>query len=226
VYSETLSSDFWGEGFTHSLPRSPGINLLPEDYELEIHAQIVSPEFAKGLNSPKTEFNRFAPGITINPVFVNFINDCINTTYDQPTYSEDTTPLSTGIIPVHPNLQTEWGWHTYLETIIHHPNPVARYIARPNSCSIEQHDSRGSSTIPFNFDTLDHSLIIDTSKWRDKIVLLVPRFILTHKTHKHYLDMGEAWGPAKPVVLLVNPKTDVMAITEFQSQGLRFEFVQ
>lgn len=183
TFSETVNGNLWWEGLWNSIPRHKETEFLPGTYFLEIWAQAVPDSFAQALCRPGQSQVYFAPGIDLDPKFVDTVNSFRAVT------TETQLPLDTGIVSFARQQETDWGWIPYMRAVAS-GTIVASY-------AVSQGDDR---------ELIE--LTADLSPWSDHTVLLVPRMGMQHSQHRLYLDTGH-WGPAENPVLAVKPHAPV-----------------
>jgi len=85
---------------------------------------------------------------------------------------------------------TIWNWIPYMRAV--------------------QTGQRVASYIASYWDNIEHQILnIQTSLWKDKIMLIVPRMGMQQDSDKLYLDSGH-WGPGENPILLVKPQSNLV----------------
>lgn len=211
IYHEVVDNALWGEGLFNCIPRQYNneIQFLPGEYFVEIYAEVVTKEFAEGLlTNAGLGFN---PGVPTNTEFVNLINQFLMQKYEAQTIIKDKQVLQQGIMHITHTDKTFWGWQAQLKVMEYsNTSLVASYSVNVVTNTIITTDTNRKQEITnINFTNTIQQLIIDTTEWVDKIVLLVPRCGLRHQDHQMLLDSGH-WGPTPRPVLLIHPTSDLI----------------
>ncbi len=197
MFTETMDTNLWGEGLFCNLPRKKGINFLPNNISVKIHACAVSDRYVKTIQVAKNDISGFDPGVDIDPNFVNLINEL---GFSKHLPSE--LALSQRLISFNCHKESHyWGWNTHLKLLSVNSSVVAEYSVNTKSVSIMRHDATGTSTNDIDFNVKTQELLIDTKDWANQNVLLVPRVQLNHDNISMTLDDG-CWGPIQPVILI------------------------
>lgn len=186
TFSETVNGNLWWEGLWNSLPRDEKSIFLPGEYFLEIWAAAVPNNFAQGLGVQEQTNRVFAPGVDVDPAFVQTVNELVCETADcfyNPMILNELTP---GIVKFERQVGTVWNWVPYLRAV-QAGTVVASYFAK-------YWDDRDSFV-----------LNIPTQSWHDQTVLIVPRMGMQQDSDRLYLDTGH-WGPGENPILLVKPQ--------------------
>jgi hypothetical protein len=180
TFTETVNGNLWWEGLWNSLPPQPGHIFLPGEYFLELWAVEVPDSFAQGLCRVGQTQKYFAPGIDIDPEFVAVV-DVLAGREPAP----DSPALPQGIVQFERQQETDWNWIPYMRAV-QAGSVVASYHAKYH-CD----------------DQTEFVLDVQTDKWRNKTVLIVPRMGMQQDQDRLYLDTGH-WGPGENPVLLIN----------------------
>jgi len=200
VFTETVNGNLWWEGLYNSIPRQPGKKFLPGQYFLEIHAYPIPESFAHGLIEFCEDDFRFEPGIDIDKKFVSAVNLMITKKYNLPVRPKKQINLNQGIVTFTRQQPTVWGWIPFQRAVTQ-GSCVDQYVLDIQTGFINND--------PINFDQHIYSFSIDTTKWQDKTVLIVPRAGMQHNQDKIYLDTGH-WGPTEDPIILHQPKGDLI----------------
>lgn len=184
TFTETVNGNLWWEGLWNSLPRDEKSIFLPGEYFLEIWAVEVPRSFAEGLCVPGESQAFFDPGVDVDPAFVSLVNSLAN------KVSVGSLPLPSGIVNFERQQETAWGWVPYLRAV-QAGHVVSSYLIK-------------------YWDDIEHiKLNVQTSEWKNKTVLIVPRMGMQQDHNKLYLDTGH-WGPGENPILLVNPENTLV----------------
>jgi hypothetical protein len=180
TFTETVNGNLWWEGLWNSLPVDDKNIFLPGSYFLEIWAAEVPASFASGLQVIGESQSSFNPGVDIDPEFVSVVNTLSG------KIPLEVLPLPAGIVNFNRQQETAWGWIPYLRAV-QSGQVVSSYSVKYYSEDID-----------------DFVLNIETSKWKNKTILIVPRMGMRQDSDKLYLDTGH-WGPGENPILLVDP---------------------
>ena len=190
TFTETVNGNLWWEGLWNSLPQDNKSIFLPGEYFLELWALVIPDTFAQGIGVQEQTNRVFAPGVDIDPAFVQTVNELICETADC-TY--DPMPLhhlTPGIMQFDRQVSTVWNWIPYMRAV-QAGSVVASYITQ---CR----------------DDREHFVLtVPTEHWRDKTVLIVPRMGMAQDNDRLYLDTGH-WGPGESPIILSNPQTNLV----------------
>ena len=185
TFTETVNGNLWWEGLWNSLPRDESLIFLPGEYFLELWAVEVPDSFAQGLTMPGQSQAFFAPGVDVDPAFVSLINALAN---KAPVGSP---PLPTGIVNFERQQETAWGWIPYMRAV-QAGSVVASYYTK--------YWDKNTELCVLN---------IETTTWKNKTVLIVPRMGMQQDSDKLYLDTGH-WGPGENPIILSKPQTNLV----------------
>jgi hypothetical protein len=185
TFTETVNGNLWWEGLWNSLPRDEKSIFLPGEYFLELWAVEVPDSFAQGLTIPGESQAFFAPGVNVDPAFVSLVNALANKAL------VGSLPLSNGIVNFERQQETAWGWIPYLRAV-QAGSVVASYCTKYWDKDIES-----------------FVLNIETTAWKNKTVLMVPRMGMSQDSDKLYLDTGH-WGPGENPIILSKPQTNLV----------------
>jgi hypothetical protein len=191
TFTETVDGNLWWEGLWNSLPRDKKSIFLPGTYFLEMWAVEIPASFAKGLGVQEQTNRVFAPGVDVDPAFVQTVNELICETADcvfNPMILDKLTP---GIMQFDRQVGTVWNWIPYMRAV-QAGSVVASY-----------------SATQWDEDRESFTLNVDTKDWRDKTVLIVPRLGMAQDNDRLYLDTGH-WGPGENPIILSNPQTNLV----------------
>jgi hypothetical protein len=191
TFTETVDGNLWWEGLWNSLPRDKKSIFLPGEYFLEMWAVEIPASFAKGLGVQEQTNRVFAPGVDVDPAFVQTVNELICETADcvfNPMILDKLTP---GIMQFDRQVGTVWNWIPYMRAV-QAGSVVASY-----------------SATQWDEDRESFTLDVDTKDWRDKTVLIVPRLGMAQDNDRLYLDTGH-WGPGENPIILSNPQTNLV----------------
>ena len=186
TFTETVNGNLWWEGLWNSLPQQSGHIFLPGEYFLELWAVEVPDSFAQGLCRVGQTQKYFAPGIDIDPEFIAVV-DALAGREPAP----DSRTLPQGIVHFERQQETDWDWIPYMRAV-QSGSVVASYHAKYH-CD----------------DQTEFVLDVQTDKWRNKTVLIVPRMGMQQDQDRLYLDTGH-WGPGENPVLLINPQNTLV----------------
>ena len=103
----------------------------------------------------------------------------------------DSRTLPQGIVHFERQQETDWDWIPYMRAV-QAGSVVASYHAKYH-CD----------------DQTEFVLDVQTDKWRNKTVLIVPRMGMQQDQDRLYLDTGH-WGPGENPVLLINPQNTLV----------------
>lgn len=196
VFTETFGNNLWCEGVLTSLPRDSKVTFLPSKLSTEIHVLPIAKNYAEGLRRPRPENIGFNPGVGISADFINLINDLAFPKYKAP---EDT--IISGLNFYAQNNESEFGWMSYQKMITAHSHLVASHCI----------DLTDVENIDFN--SIDIKFLVDTTQWKNQILLVVPRTSIGHGNRKLYLDLSTGgWGTIENSVIISQP-TDFLEVT-------------
>lgn len=198
TFTETVNGNLWWEGLWNSLPRDKKSIFLPGEYFLELWAIEVPDSFAQGLCRPGASQQYFSPGVDIDPLFQQTVNQMIGAT------AINDQPLLQGIVRFERQQETDWGWIPYLR-VVQSGSVVA------------------SVTVSYWVEHTDYfALNVPTAQWSNSTVLVVPRFGMKQDNDVLYLDTGH-WGPGEDPVLLVRPSGNLVVKHSVQNGVLNYE---
>jgi predicted RNA methylase len=220
IFHETLDTNAWHDGLFKKLPRNSKIRFLPNEYKLDIIASPISKQFAKGLLNPMPTNLGFNPGIDVSLDFIRLINEIGFPKYQMLPEVE----LPSGLIEFDYERETLYGWQLGLKFARSIQQSTASYSINSQLQSNCIFDKHGTRTVPIDFDMPCQKLIVDTSIWKDKIVLIVPRFDMIDDNEKMTLDTGH-WGFVVAPILLVNPTTDLEIIHDLHSGEISYNLI-
>ena len=186
TFTETVNGNLWWEGLWNSLPQQSGHIFLPGDYFLELWAVEVPDSFAQGLCRVGQTQQYFAPGVDVAPEFVAVIDALAGR-----GLAPESPALPQGIVHFERQQETDWGWIPYMRAV-QAGSVVASYHAKYH-CD----------------DQTEFVLDVQTDKWHNKTVLIVPRMGMQQDQDRLYLDIGH-WGPGENPVLLINPQNTLV----------------
>lgn len=208
-FTETMCQNLWGERLFNSLPRKKGINFLPNNLFLEIHAVEISNSYMNKLYDFK-DLDGFEPSIDIQRDFVKLINSL-----GFSNFNLEEKNLANGIIEF--NYQASYFGHNSYLNLSNQSTLVAEYNVDVNNLELIINDSSNSFTQEINFEIDEVDLFISDSTWNEKNILIIPRVGIKSDNQKLYLDRGH-WGPMnKPVIL--NNCYDVVKVTHSLKTG-------
>lgn len=189
--TETVNGNLWQEGIWNSLPRQRTPHFVPWMLGVEFFATPIPDSFAFALGSEPANRAQFAPGVDVDPAFVQEVNIQMRAgTVDSVI---DPGP---GLIEFDHEVDTVWGWVPYMRCFNQQSKPCAQYYLSVNQCSWW---SPWGMNGPVDFDQRHYELTLDLPQ--DCAVLVVPRAVIMHGEHSLYLDMGH-WGPTqKPIIV-------------------------
>ena len=80
-------------------------------------------------------------------------------------------------------------------------------------------DRMGTNSALINFAISEFQMHIDTSKWTNKCMLLIPRIGMKHGNKNLILDTGH-WGPAEYPVVIKNTQSNTITISHNIHNGI------
>lgn len=203
LISETVGTNLWSEGMFNTMPHEQGYSFLPGKYFLELFVIPVSSNYLDVLTTPASMHSFFAPGIDINPDFINLINQYIE--------SQHTVSTHTRLGIEHYNYKfdtpTVWGWSPF-KNLVYDQICQASYILDVTTQTISCSDLLGITTEPIDYSAKEYSLKVAIPS---SPAMILPRVGLQHKNKKIYLDCAESWG-ALPPVFVYSP-VEIVTIT-------------
>jgi 16S rRNA G966 N2-methylase RsmD len=220
VFAETVDGNLWSEGLWNNFPRLSGIKFLPNEYFLNLYAVEVPNRFAQGTQYPKPKNAGFNPGVDIDLNFIKLINEI---GFPLHTVNID-DPLKSGIIHVSQQFETPWSWMPYLRLATTLGRIVAGYKLNVDTQSNIIIENNNTNTLDINFTATKQTLMIDTSEWKNKTVLIVPRVGLSQDGYQLNLDSANNWGPAVDPILLVNPDNDIVVTHDMYTGKIEYKF--
>lgn len=211
VFCETVNQNIWGEGLYYNIPADNKVLFVPGNYFFEIHAREISRSFAESLLITDVP-NRFNPGIDVDINFQNVINEIISNRYKNA--SNLTQQLPNGVVRFN-----QWNnrnyWQITIDNKTSQQSPLVRYEVDVNKREFIIEESGTKTVSPLDNYKTNQTFVVNTSKWIDKILLLIPRVGIKHENDMFYLDNANNWGPAGDPVLLVNHTNDVVIQHDF-----------
>jgi hypothetical protein len=213
IFSETVNGGLWNEGLWESLPRHAGVQFLPGKYYLDILAVEISESFAAGLINKVDNQQYFSPGVDIDASFVACVNDLSNRKNNTniELCADGITQLS--------NIDTIWNWMPYMRSATYNGKSTAGYIVDVVENTITITDQMGTNSALINFAASKFQMKIDTTKWKTKCMLLVPRVGMKHGNENLILDTGH-WGPAEYPVIIKNTQSNTITISHNIRNGI------
>jgi hypothetical protein len=217
VFHEIIHQGLWGEGVWWIRPETSGITYLPGSLFFELHAVEISDSAVSGMLNGASEVDYFNPGVDIDTEFVNLINQVI---------LGESKEITAGDFKDH-LVKTSWNsinkyWNCSPLKVFeqHHRQLLAGYTVDYNSCTTTFYDSHGTRTT----DLTDPScqLLIDTTAWKSKNMLLELRFGLRHEHECLYLDACRGWGEDSPW-LFVKPQSDLIFTQNFSKPAFQLK---
>ena len=219
TFSETVNGNLWGERLWSSLPRQSGSVFVPGSYWMEIMCIAVPDSFAHDVTLQNNDDVGFAPGIDIDPAFVNFINELAF----GKTVADTAPSLSTGIHSLDTGMYTRHGHIPWQRLAMHAADCVASYQVDVIQGTITVQDFAGRHQTPIDWNASSISVTIDTSHYHDHNLLLVPRLGLAHDQHRLILDTGH-WGPAQSPAIAVRPQSNITVTHSTRDGGLVYNY--
>ena len=207
IFTETVGGGLWGEGIWNSFPRQSGIQFLPGQYYLDIMSLEIPESCANGLiNEVDDSIKYFSPSIDIDTKFIECINNLRNG-----KNSPDINLCKDGITKLS-NINTIWGWMPYMRLAAYNGKSIAKYTVDAIENTITTTDQMGTNkaVIDFAIDNIDMS--INTERFHNKCVMIVPRVGMKHGDANLFLDTGH-WGPVDYPVLLKNIQNSTVTIS-------------
>ena len=220
IFHETLGCNAWDEGLFKNLPRTPDIRFLPNEYRLNVVASPIPKQFAKILLNPAPADVGFNPGVDVSLDLINLINELGFPNFEILPEID----LKSGLIEFDYQRETLYGWQLGLRFARSIQTPVASYSINSQSQSNYVSDKNGTTTVPINFDMTCQKLVIDTSGWKDQIILVVPRFDMIDGDEKMTLDTGH-WCFMTAPVLVVNPTSDLEVTHDLYSGKITYNLL-
>ena len=213
IFSETVNGGLWNEGLWESLPRHAGVQFLPGKYYIDILAVEISESFAVGLINKVDNQRYFSPGIDIDASFVECVNDLSNrkNNVNINLCADGITQLS--------NIDTIWGWMPYMRLAAYNGKSIAGYTVDAIENTITITDYIGTRSALINFAIKECQMKIDTSGWKNKCMMLIPRVGMKHGDENLILDTGH-WGPAEYPVIIKNIQHDTIKISHNVRDGI------
>jgi len=214
VLHEIIHQGIWGEGLWEIRPLHPGIKkYIPGNYFFELYATEISDVTVDGFlhGDNTTEF--FNPGVEIKTDFVDLINSFIlenNSKKIQPLSNDDY------LIKLDWNkIHKDWSWNPGYVFKNYPKQLLCKYEVDYNTGKCSIIDSKGSKEIALESMSVCE-MIVDTSHWKDKNMLLQPRFGLRHDQQRLYLDECRGWGAEVPWLFL-KPKSSLLFVQNFKN---------
>jgi hypothetical protein len=96
---------------------------------------------------------------------------------------------------------------------------TAGYIVDVVENTITITDQMGTNSALINFAASKFQMKIDTTKWKTKCMLLVPRVGMKHGNENLILDTGH-WGPAEYPVIIKNTQSNTITISHNIRNGI------
>lgn len=218
IFHETLDSNGWSDGLFYNLPRTSNIRFLPNNYELELIAAPISRQFATALLTPAPIVPGFNPGVDVDVSFIKLINELGFPQHELPIES---IPDS-GLVAFDFERETIYGWQLALKFARSIKNSVAGYKINSWEKTNKIFDKHGIKSTQIDFNITSQEMIIDTSGWKNKIVLMVPRFKVMDGEAEMILDTGH-WGFLKSPILIVNPTSDLLVTHSLITGNLEYK---
>jgi hypothetical protein len=213
--TETVNGNLWQEGLINSLPRKKQALFVPNNYFLNIYAVEVSSSFAQYLTRLNFPSVQFAPGIDIDPRFVNTVNFYCGG-HKEPD-SPQTTTQTLQTIDTQNN--TVWGHIPYMRCIST-DNIVAGYSVNVKNLKLLSFKGGTSTATTFDVDSSDITLDFEVNV--PGYLLLVPRVGMQHNEHTLFLDQGH-WGPTLSPVIVNNYTGNIKVTHNLHTGDLTYE---
>ena len=213
IFTETVGGGLWGEGIWNSFPRQSGIQFLPGQYYLDIMSLEIPESCANGLiNEVDDSIKYFSPSIDIDTKFIECINNLRNG-----KNSPDINLCKDGITKLS-NINTIWGWMPYMRLAAYNGKSIAKYTVDAIENTITTTDQMGTNkaVIDFAIDNIDMS--INTERFHNKCVMIVPRVGMKHGDANLFLDTGH-WGPFSYPVVLKNIQNSTITLSHHTKTG-------
>jgi hypothetical protein len=204
LFTETMTTNLWGEGLLLNLPRQKGIKFLPTNISVNIYACTVSDRFTKLVQFTGSDVDGFDPGVDVDLEFVNLINQL-----GFPAYVPPPQPINQNLIFFNCYEKKQWGWMSHLKLLSIDSKLVAGYTLNTEEMSITLNDSTGVSVNNINFDATYQNLTINMEEWSGQNVLLVPRVELSCNNKTLILD-NSGWGPVAPVIIANSQQSNIL----------------
>ena len=190
IYHEIIHQDIWGEGLHLIAPRHSNKTYLPGKYFFELWAMPVTDIAIDGFTQGSEL--RFNPGIDMNPVFVNTINEIVGNNHIIEThYDAKLQRLNWD------RIHQDWSWDTVKVFDGNDKELIYSYCF----------DFNTQINIP---EGITHTIKLP----KGKNLLLQPRFGLATDTHSLYLDSCRSWG-TNAAWLYTNIEHDVIFKQQF-----------
>ena len=97
--------------------------------------------------------------------------------------------------------------------------PIAGYTIDAVENTVTVSDCMGTNSALINFAISEFQMHIDTSKWKTKCMLLVPRVGMKHGNENLILDTGH-WGPTEYPVIIKNTQSNTITISHNIRDGI------
>jgi 16S rRNA G966 N2-methylase RsmD len=187
TFTETVNKQIWQEGIWNSLPKKAHDTIfLPGTYFLEIWAVEVSEKFARELCFSEFSYLYFDPGID----WLNQYTQVLNELSGFKNYS--TNQLSNGFNSLDSSVQPIWNQLPQIQKALKNGELLAKYDVSYYQENVNQ-----------------FSLTANTSNWKNKTILIIPRTGMQQDSDKLYLDSGH-WNPTQWPTILHRPSENIV----------------
>jgi hypothetical protein len=221
VFTETVNGNLWFEGLFNSLPRYPGVKFLPNSYFLDLYAIVVPNRFAQGIQLAKPLVVGFNPYVDIDLNFIKLINKIGFPEYQEPVMHD----LTSGIIYFDQQQETPCGWMPYLKLVMAFGEVIASYNLNAETMTITTVEQNISKVNKINFTSTRQTVTIDTNKWKNNTVLIVPRVGMAQDNYRMNLDSANSWGPTINPILVVNPTSNITVTHDFYNGDIKYNLI-
>jgi hypothetical protein len=217
VFHEIVNQVLWGEGVWKIRPRRPDKTYVPGQLFFELHAQEISDSTLFALTSGG-DVNYFNPGVEVDIRYIDFVNQCIlgndSKNVSIKDCSDDLFRLQWD------KIHQFWTWNPVIVFQQNIKKVIAGYQVDFSRLETLAWDSAGMRHCDFDLPSCE--LKIDLTEWRNKHVMLQPRFGLKHHNDILYLDSCRNWGVEAPWIFS-HPTSQLMFKQNFQTTGFEFK---
>jgi hypothetical protein len=202
IFTETVNGTLFQEGLINSIPRSSRSGFIPSRYFLHLHCIPVSWNLANGISQPVDDPRPFAPGVDLDPRFIESVNKFYVKNSKEPIKPLPQLDLMPGIHKFPPQIPTVWGWSPHLEIARTISTAYAGYEIDAETATLTQWVGKQKTVSSIDFDMQKISLTLNISEFASGPVIIVPRAGIGHGTDCMMLDDGH-WGPMPFPVLCI-----------------------
>jgi hypothetical protein len=183
-----------------------------------MYATEISDSTVDGFLNGDQTVEYFNPGIDIDTAFIDLINNFI--THDD---AKKLKPIAgdNQLIRLDWNkIHKDWSWDPGHVFSSHPKHVLCKYTVDYNARKLIFIDSDGTQEADLDSNSLCQ-MIVDTSAWQNKNLLIESRFGLQYKQHRLYIDDCRNWGAEIPWIF-IKPKSNLQFSQNFNGNNYSF----